>query len=163
MGSNEPTFFCLKGSSLNCITIIVLTNSYGHPHAEPMNTFRSMGMKLFRTDEQGTIVAISDGREITWNCAPSESWQAGENTQSGSSTNTMKAIQNITASATIQSGSTEPEPTPAPVADVMVWKTKSGKKYHSINNCGNTDSSGATQITKTQAEALGLSPCSKCW
>ena len=32
-------------------------NSYGHPHAEPMNNFRSMGMKLFRTDEQGTIIA----------------------------------------------------------------------------------------------------------
>ena len=29
----------------------------------------------------------------------------------------------------------------------MVWKTKSGKKYHSRNNCGNTDSSEATQIT----------------
>lgn len=29
----------------------------------------------------------------------------------------------------------------------MVWRTKSGTKYHSRNNCGNTDSSEATQIT----------------
>lgn len=57
-------------------------NSYGHPHAEPMNNFRSRGMKLFRTDEQGSVVATSDGKEITWSCAPSDSWQAGENTQS---------------------------------------------------------------------------------
>ena len=56
-------------------------NSYGHPHAGPMNSFRSMGMKLFRTDEQGSIVATSNGTEITWNCAPSDSWQAGERTQ----------------------------------------------------------------------------------
>ena len=53
-------------------------NSYGHPHAEPMNTFRARGMKVFRTDEQGSIIAFSDGSEITWNCAPSETWKAGE-------------------------------------------------------------------------------------
>ena len=53
-------------------------NSYGHPHAEPMNHFRSMNMKLFRTDEQGAVIATSDGTGITWNCAPSENWKAGE-------------------------------------------------------------------------------------
>ncbi|MCI8494615.1 MAG: MBL fold metallo-hydrolase [Lachnospiraceae bacterium] len=53
-------------------------NSYGHPRAGAMNQFRSIGAKVYRTDEQGTIVAVSDGSEITWNCAPSESWKAGE-------------------------------------------------------------------------------------
>lgn len=176
-------------------------NSYGHPHAEPMNNFRSMGMKLFRTDEQGSIIATADGKEITWNSAPSESWKAGENTQATSTAKTSVSVQgeelsgkekgavsqtesqsNSQAVVVQESASelqvitesesqqppeqqaiTEPEPTPAPVTDIMVWKTKSGKKYHSINNCGNTDSSKATQITKTQAEAMGLGPCSKCW
>ncbi len=50
----------------------------GHPDAEVLNRLREAGVKVFRTDEQGTIVAVSDGRSITWNCAPSESWQAGE-------------------------------------------------------------------------------------
>lgn len=53
-------------------------NSYGHPDAEVLNNLRSMGVKVYRTDEQGTIVAVSDGRQITWSCAPSETWQAGE-------------------------------------------------------------------------------------
>ncbi len=53
-------------------------NSYGHPHAEVLNRFRSMGIKVFRTDEQGSIVATSDGSSVTWSCAPSETWQAGE-------------------------------------------------------------------------------------
>lgn len=53
-------------------------NSYGHPHAEVMNELRSMGADVYRTDEQGTIVASSDGETITWNCSKSESWQAGE-------------------------------------------------------------------------------------
>ena len=53
-------------------------NSYGHPHAGPLNRFRSMGVEVFRTDEQGSVIAFSNGEEITWNCAPSVSWQAGE-------------------------------------------------------------------------------------
>lgn len=61
-------------------------NSYGHPHAEVLNRFRSMGIQVFRTDEQGSVIAESDGTGITWNCAPSETWQTGErtkNTQTG--------------------------------------------------------------------------------
>lgn len=32
-------------------------NSYGHPHAEVLNRLRAAGVSVFRTDEQGTIVA----------------------------------------------------------------------------------------------------------
>jgi competence protein ComEC len=53
-------------------------NSYGHPHAEVLNRLREMGVSVFRTDEQGSIVATSNGDTITWNCAPDESWKAGE-------------------------------------------------------------------------------------
>lgn len=45
----------------------------------------------------------------------------------------------------------------------LVWKTKSGSKYHSINNCGNTDSSSARQITIDQAINSGLGQCSNCF
>ena len=58
-------------------------NDYGHPRAEVLNNLRSMGVKVFRTDEQGTIVAVSNGSEIVWNASPSESWQAGEPKGSG--------------------------------------------------------------------------------
>lgn len=53
-------------------------NSYGHPHAEVLNRLREMGIKVFRTDEEGTITATSDGSRITFNVPPSESWKAGE-------------------------------------------------------------------------------------
>ena len=48
-------------------------NSYGHPHAEVLNRLRAAGVSVFRTDEQGTIVASSDGTTLTWNMSPSES------------------------------------------------------------------------------------------
>lgn len=52
-------------------------NDYGHPHAKTLHLFQELDMQVFRTDEQGTITAISNGREITWSHAPSETWQAG--------------------------------------------------------------------------------------
>lgn len=52
-------------------------NAYGHPHASVLNTLRERQIKVFRTDEQGSIVAISNGKTITWNTAPSESWLSG--------------------------------------------------------------------------------------
>ncbi|WP_346961976.1 hypothetical protein [Clostridium sp.] len=51
---------------------------------------------------------------------------------------------------------------PEPVGK-MVWKTATGKKYHSINNCGNTNPKKATCITMEAAESQGLTPCSNCY
>ena len=42
-------------------------NTYGHPHAEVLNRLREMGIQIFRTDDQGTIVAVSDGQTIAFN------------------------------------------------------------------------------------------------
>lgn len=53
-------------------------NDYGHPHAEVMNRLRSMGVSIYRTDEQGTIIATSDGSTIKWSTMPTDSWTAGE-------------------------------------------------------------------------------------
>lgn len=55
-------------------------NVYGHPHEETMQALLSRGVKLFRTDEQGTVVAFSDGQAITWSCGPSELYTAGSDT-----------------------------------------------------------------------------------
>ena len=53
-------------------------NTYGHPHAEVLNRFREMGIQIFRTDDQGTIVAVSDGQTIAFNASPSDNWIPGE-------------------------------------------------------------------------------------
>lgn len=43
-------------------------NDYGHPHKEPLSRFRQAGMTLFRTDEMGTVMVTTDGRDFffTW-------------------------------------------------------------------------------------------------
>lgn len=66
-------------------------NAYGHPSAEVLNKLREAGIEVFRTDEQGTIIATSDGKNITWNCSPSETWQAGEAKGSAGEENSVDA------------------------------------------------------------------------
>ncbi len=39
-------------------------NSYGHPHGEVLNTFGDLGVEVFRTDEEGTILFVTDGAEL---------------------------------------------------------------------------------------------------
>ena len=41
-------------------------NDYGHPHKEPMSRLRQAGVTILRTDELGTIQAVSDGKEVTF-------------------------------------------------------------------------------------------------
>lgn len=53
-------------------------NSYGHPNAETLNNFRSRGISVFRTDEQGSVIVICDEEQMAWNCSPSDTWQTGE-------------------------------------------------------------------------------------
>ncbi|MDF2891607.1 MAG: fold metallo-hydrolase [Clostridia bacterium] len=45
-------------------------NDYGHPHAETIERLSALNLKIFRTDEQGTIVASSDGNSVTIDKAP---------------------------------------------------------------------------------------------
>lgn len=64
-------------------------NSYGHPHAETLNTLRTNGVAVYRTDEDGTIIATSDGKTISFNVPASETWKAGEPTGSSAKNSTL--------------------------------------------------------------------------
>ena len=39
-------------------------NPYGYPHKETMESLEERGIQVFRTDEQGSIVAVTDGESI---------------------------------------------------------------------------------------------------
>lgn len=42
-------------------------NSYGHPHPKVMERLKESEAKIYRTDEDGTIIARSDGKQISFN------------------------------------------------------------------------------------------------
>lgn len=45
-------------------------NKYGHPAQETMDKLKAKGVQVFRTDEQKTIIATSNGKEINFNVKP---------------------------------------------------------------------------------------------
>jgi beta-lactamase superfamily II metal-dependent hydrolase len=42
--------------------ISVGKNSYGHPSAEAINMLQSVGSRVLRTDKEGDIEVVSDGK-----------------------------------------------------------------------------------------------------
>ncbi|HEX9062011.1 MAG TPA: ComEC/Rec2 family competence protein [Clostridia bacterium] len=45
-------------------------NDYGHPHRETMEKLEKANIKVYRTDECGTIICTSDGKSISFNKQP---------------------------------------------------------------------------------------------
>jgi len=46
-------------------------NDYGHPTQETLNKLSNAGVQVYRTDQEGTIVATSDGETVTFTAASS--------------------------------------------------------------------------------------------
>lgn len=56
---------------------------------------------------------------------------------------------------------TAPAPAQPQQQEVMVWISTTGSKYHSRSDCSNMKN--PSQVTLEQAQALGLTPCKKCY
>ena len=165
-------------------------NQYGHPDKDVMDKLESMDIHVYRTDKQGTIVAVSDGTTITWNQEPCNDYSPGDKEDKGTQAQTSKSKgssssgSKATANENSSSGNKEvsaasagassqveatPQVTAAPQDtssisnEEMVWITATGSKYHNKNNCGTTDPSKASEISRAEAESRGYEPCKKCF
>ena len=69
-GSNSSTSyrFLNEVSPGQAIISVGTDNTYGHPHKEPISRLNQAEVTVFRTDELGTVQAVSDGEGIvfTW-------------------------------------------------------------------------------------------------
>ena len=165
-------------------------NQYGHPDKDVMDKLESMDIQVYRTDKQGTIIAVSDGTTITWDQEPCNDYSPGDKEDKGTQAQTSKSKgssssgSKATANENSSSGNKEvsaasagassqveatPQVTAAPQDtsftsnEEMVWITATGSKYHNKNNCGTTDPSKASEISRAEAESRGYEPCKKCF
>lgn len=130
-------------------------NSYGHPHAETLNNLRSMGVQVFRTDEQGTITVTSDGQEMVWNCAPSETWKAGESTQNSTGNSAVAAGSDT--EKTVESNDA------APAGVNYIGNKRNGKLHRASCHTLPKEENQALFSTREEAVAAGYDdPCGNC-
>ena len=118
-------------------------NSYGHPAPATLLKLAERGIKIYRTDEAGTIVATSDGKSISFNKQPSS--VNINSTTSKKTDNSRVAGDNNTNTAS---------------DDITVYITKTGTKYHR-ENCSSLRSS-RIPISLSEAKQRGYEPCKIC-
>ncbi|MCA1073334.1 MBL fold metallo-hydrolase [Clostridium bowmanii] len=138
-------------------------NSYGHPTQLVMDRLKAKNIEVYRTDENGTVIATSNGEDISFNVKPA-SYNGFEEKVAVKNEATV-----VSKSVVVVVPKTVVKPTPKPSvkpkqtnSSVMVWLSATGTKYHSINNCGRMNPDNARQITLEEAKSGGYSPCSKC-
>lgn len=129
-----------------------LGNSYGHPHQETMNKLNALDVKVYRTDEQGTIIATSDGSNISWSTQPSISGKVGKAKESSVQETTTKAVETTAAAVT--------EAQKSGITYVLNTKTK---KFHKTS-CGSLPTSNRkdTEMSRDEIIAAGYVACKKC-
>lgn len=143
-------------------------NSYGHPTAETMGKLSDMDIPVFRTDDQGTVIAVSDRSTISWNQEPCNDYSSGDEStgsssgSSDASTGSGVRYSGWSDSSQISDNSTETADT-TDTQGAMVWISATGSKYHSIPNCGNMNPDNARQESESQALSEGYEACKKCW
>lgn len=127
-------------------------NDYGHPATDTIQKLHAKGINIYRTDESGTIVATSDGTNITFNTNPSTTTvgetapESNKNSISNSTSSTVNNNSDIQAS---QDKTT------------TVWVSKNnGKVYHFDQGCSSMKN--PIQMTLQEAQENGLNPCKKC-
>ncbi|BCZ46908.1 competence protein ComE [Clostridium gelidum] len=131
-------------------------NDYGHPHQKTLDKLNSKQIKTFRTDLNGTIIATSNGTDITFNVNPIDNSVnvAGDKTEAA--TKNSSTVAPVVADSNLKTNTTS-----ANQNEEMVWvANKTAKVYHSTKTCSNMKN--PTQMSLADAQAKGLTPCSKC-
>lgn len=67
-GSSSPDFIRAV-SPVAAVASCGIGNHYGHPHKEVSALLQNLGIPLYRTDEQGSLVFYSDGENIRVNAS----------------------------------------------------------------------------------------------
>lgn len=135
-------------------------NMYGHPDGDTMEKLSAMEIQVYRTDEQGTIVAYSSGDGITWNMEPCNDYSSGDGKSEEGDGQAFQADTDLIVNDSEESLRTE---SGDGVQEEMVWISATGSKYHSIPDCGNMNPDKAYQEPVSQAEAQGYEACKKCF
>lgn len=128
-------------------------NDYGHPKQGALDALASCGAQVFGTGANGTVTVTSDGTNVLASSEREGAVVAGstDSTQDSASGAGVATAAAPAASSSANTG-----------ADDIVYVTKSGKKYHRQDCRTIARSKGVVSMTRSQAEAQGLSACKVC-
>ena len=131
-------------------------NSYGHPHKQVMKRLKSLGIKQFRTDKQGTVVVNTDGKKLSWEVKPSNDYSYGKigndaKADDGKGEDSWKTTNHDTSEN---------------VSDVTYVLNTNTNKFH-LPACPSVDDMAdknkeAVDWTRETCISKGYAPCKRC-
>lgn len=158
--SSTTSAFIKAVSPKYAIISVGAGNDYGHPNLDTINRLNNSGIKVYRTDESGTIIVTSDGTSISIDkkaSAVKENAPPSNNTGSSNSTSTGASNSASTSSSTVK-------PQTPTTQNRTVYYTPNGKSYHFSKSCS-TLSRSKTILEGTLKDAINSGhddPCDKC-
>ena len=173
---NSTTQSFLDKVSPEYAVILTGKNEYGHPHSEVLTKLESANIEVHRSDECGDIIFKSSGQGVSTECAKGsylandkESREEAERVAEEQRVAAEKAEQErreaeearLAQEAEAARQAEEAEAQQNNVGE-MVWITETGSKYHSRNNCGNTNPANARQIPLEEAQK-SYEACKRCY
>ncbi len=116
-------------------------NSYGHPHASTLSALKGAGIKIYDTEDVGTIVLSSDGKNVN--------------------VKTLGASSH--SSSYGQSGGNQSKEQPVPSGEGNYIGNKNSKIFHRPS-CSSLPAEKNRVYFKTRDEAIsqGYRPCKRC-
>jgi competence protein ComEC len=152
--SSTTSSFLKVVSPKFAVVMVGTDNSYGHPHQETMNRLKTNNIQVYRTDENGTIIATSDGKDISFNTKPG-SYSGGSSSSSGTASGTTSSSESSSVTAPT---ATSPDSTND---DRIVYWTPNGKSYHYTDKCS-TLSRSKKILNGPLSQCPKSDPCDKC-
>lgn len=141
--SSSSSSFIKAVSPKVAVISVGSNNRYGHPHADTLAILNQVGADIYRTDEQGTIVVTADqNKKITVDKKAS-------------------TVKENAPPVVVQppSEQVQDEPSVSDNQSQVVYRTRTGKKYH---RAGCSYLKSIIETTVSEAQAMGLGPCSVC-
>ena len=121
-------------------------NSYGHPSQSTLEKLE--GTPVWRTDLNGTIIAMTDGQTV--HITAERGTAATEAPAAPAEPDSPTAVPPTTD---------EPDTSDDAGIPSTVYVTPTGKRYHYDPDCAGKN---ATPATLHEAQSRGLTPCQKC-
>lgn len=76
--TGNSSLFLEKTTPEYAVISCAKNNGYGHPHVEVVELLEVMEIDVFRSDVQGTVIATTDGKTITWSENPCNDYSDGD-------------------------------------------------------------------------------------
>ncbi len=128
-------------------------NSYGHPTEDALSRLRDADVNVFRTDLQGDIICVSDGKGVTFTV------------QRNAGINTLVPAEDRTDNSN-QGSDSQPDPQPPQEDKHDYIGNLSSKKFHypSCRHVSSMKEENKFYFTGTREEMLemGYEPCGTC-